>query len=496
MINIIDGFYLGSSTPIDSRFLVSNSSARIAIEYKYDGLKVFQSDTREEWIWNSSILDWELNSSGSITGTGSQNYLAKWGTSSNIKDSNIYSTGSVVGINSTNPLSTLQINGSSQPVSIHNGSSGGILGYNWYYSLGDQFFNTSIGSSNIIMNNGSFVFKTRGSSASSLQSNFELNSNGYNFMQSPGNGNFISGSVSFGTSSVPYSTNQLVTINGSLRSNSSSYNKVTYITYNGTFFSKQIGFNVNGSISSMSTVSSGSSYTIVSDDHNIVVRTNASISSSWQLTLPTLSLTDSNQIGREISIVFESPSYTSNYFSISSSTSIIGMDGSIYTPSLKVGESIRLVSYLQGTTPYWKVFSYNKSNSPETWKLVGATGSMMNGQSIPSFISGSSNRSGYQPLRLRKKDDQYFHIQGSIVNNSISYYAPIASICILPIGYRPLLKIEYPILFTDSSSIGYKGKLTIMDSGLIYVSVCNGEITALMGTVSWNFDIDGIIPID
>ena len=69
-INIIDGFYVGSSTPIDSRFVVTNSTERTAIEYKYDGLKVFQRDTRETYIWNSTTSIWDLEGSGALSGSG------------------------------------------------------------------------------------------------------------------------------------------------------------------------------------------------------------------------------------------------------------------------------------------------------------------------------------------------------------------------------------------------------------------------------------------
>ena len=88
-INITDGFYLGRAVPIDTRMVVSNSSKRIAIKHKYDGLRVFQTDTRESWIWNNSGSTWELETSGISGSTGSTDYLAKWSSSSTLTSSNI-----------------------------------------------------------------------------------------------------------------------------------------------------------------------------------------------------------------------------------------------------------------------------------------------------------------------------------------------------------------------------------------------------------------------
>ena len=58
-INIIDGFYVGNSVPIDTRLVAANESVRTSIAYPYDGLIVFQQDTREVWIWNVGSLTWD-----------------------------------------------------------------------------------------------------------------------------------------------------------------------------------------------------------------------------------------------------------------------------------------------------------------------------------------------------------------------------------------------------------------------------------------------------
>jgi len=60
-INIIDGFYLGNSIPLDPRVVAADAATRTSITYKYDGLRVFQQDTRESWIWNSSSSTWSMD---------------------------------------------------------------------------------------------------------------------------------------------------------------------------------------------------------------------------------------------------------------------------------------------------------------------------------------------------------------------------------------------------------------------------------------------------
>ena len=62
-INITDGFNLNYAAPVDYRMVVANSTARLALTYKYDGLKVFQLDTRVSYIWNpSGSGNWNIES--------------------------------------------------------------------------------------------------------------------------------------------------------------------------------------------------------------------------------------------------------------------------------------------------------------------------------------------------------------------------------------------------------------------------------------------------
>jgi len=53
-IKIIDNFTLNTSLPIDGRMVATNSTHRDTMPYKYDGMKVFQTDIRTTYVWSSS----------------------------------------------------------------------------------------------------------------------------------------------------------------------------------------------------------------------------------------------------------------------------------------------------------------------------------------------------------------------------------------------------------------------------------------------------------
>ena len=57
-IQIIDGFKLGTSKPIDDRIVASGSQARDNIMYKYDGLLVVDTKDRIPYIWNADSSTW------------------------------------------------------------------------------------------------------------------------------------------------------------------------------------------------------------------------------------------------------------------------------------------------------------------------------------------------------------------------------------------------------------------------------------------------------
>ena len=159
-IQIITGFSLNSIEPIDTRIVASGSTGRDAIPYKYQGLRVFDLSNNRPYVYVGAT--WSAEVSGEISGlTGS---IAKFATSNTIGDSNIYQVGSNIGINTSNPLgavqfgpSTIPAAGYSLPFVIHQaGAISGlyvgstVLGHNWYYSGSNQYFNNSLGSSNLV----------------------------------------------------------------------------------------------------------------------------------------------------------------------------------------------------------------------------------------------------------------------------------------------------------------------------------------------------------
>jgi hypothetical protein len=205
-ISISDNFKLNSNLPIDERIVASNSSDRNNIEYKYDGLQVFQLDNRVTYTWNASASTW-TDSESNVTGIGTVNYVPKW-TALGLTDSSIISSPLAfneqvqkVGIGSA-PLEAFQVDGnyttaalgtSSMPFVIHKGVNT-ILGENWYYNLSlgaDQVFNNNFASSYISFKNGGFEF--RGRTAGSVNTmnqlmvvNGDKSVNFYNYITMPG----------------------------------------------------------------------------------------------------------------------------------------------------------------------------------------------------------------------------------------------------------------------------------------------------------------------
>jgi len=57
--NVIDGFNINASTPVDTRIVVSATSSRDSIQYKYNGLSVFVESDRKTYIYNSITSSWD-----------------------------------------------------------------------------------------------------------------------------------------------------------------------------------------------------------------------------------------------------------------------------------------------------------------------------------------------------------------------------------------------------------------------------------------------------
>ena len=72
-IQIVDGFQVNTASPIDNRIVASGSSARNAIPYKYEGLRVFDTSDSVPYVWVNGA--WQSENSSGISGAGTTNYL-------------------------------------------------------------------------------------------------------------------------------------------------------------------------------------------------------------------------------------------------------------------------------------------------------------------------------------------------------------------------------------------------------------------------------------
>ena len=111
--SIITGFSLGSSEPIDARIVASGSMARDAIQYKYDGLRVYDTFDHIPYVWIGSTYSgtWSSENISGISGSGSSGYLPIFTSANVVANSGIYKTDSYYGINNTNPTYSLDVSG-------------------------------------------------------------------------------------------------------------------------------------------------------------------------------------------------------------------------------------------------------------------------------------------------------------------------------------------------------------------------------------------------
>ena len=63
-MQILDGFTVNTAQPIDDRLVTSGTASRNAIVYKYNGLRVYDTDSKQPYVWNGSI--WTSESSSSV----------------------------------------------------------------------------------------------------------------------------------------------------------------------------------------------------------------------------------------------------------------------------------------------------------------------------------------------------------------------------------------------------------------------------------------------
>jgi len=68
-IPIISNFDVNSYSPIDSRMVVANAATRTSLSYLYEGLKVYQTDTKVTWVYKGT--GWFVDGNGIYGGSGS-----------------------------------------------------------------------------------------------------------------------------------------------------------------------------------------------------------------------------------------------------------------------------------------------------------------------------------------------------------------------------------------------------------------------------------------
>jgi hypothetical protein len=69
IISIVTNFAVNANIPIDSRIVASNSAVRNTINYKYEGLKVYDLADKQSYIWQDGA--WRVEYNGIYGGSGS-----------------------------------------------------------------------------------------------------------------------------------------------------------------------------------------------------------------------------------------------------------------------------------------------------------------------------------------------------------------------------------------------------------------------------------------
>jgi hypothetical protein len=366
-INIIDGFFVGIDKPIDSRFVVEDISERNSIIHKYDGLKVFVKSERNYYIWNETIPDWEEETTGSTSGSGTINRIPRWSSSDTLGDSSLFNISNRIGLNTIDPKSILQINSITsgvQPLNLNvrqvsSSIDSAVIGYNWYFeSNSDQRFVSDKISSFIEMTStSSFRFRSRLTSSSDWNSLLDLNHNGWNFLRGATNGTFINGKVFAGSSTTPSAlSNQDFTIGGSFRTQNSVYKNVKYVNQ------------------------TTGTYTVLSSDNEIIF--NRVDSGNFTVNLPTLNL---NEVGRELKFTLRS----SVNSTLTLSPAPEGLNNQTFNQSIGPGVIVTLISYDLNGTPTWKIIDLKGSgtlNQVTYWsgdnRLLGNSNFIFNGTNV------------------------------------------------------------------------------------------------------------------
>jgi len=144
---IIDNFKVNVAKPIDSRMVTTGSDSRDSIQYKYEGLRVFDTTDKVAYVYLKGVWVSESSASGTnnIGISGTQYSLLYFNTSSTVASSKIYdkSSGSniLIGIGQANPSFALDVSGDVNAVNYH-GNGAQITNINPKNIIGDSGFYT------------------------------------------------------------------------------------------------------------------------------------------------------------------------------------------------------------------------------------------------------------------------------------------------------------------------------------------------------------------
>lgn len=143
-IQVIDNFEITSNKPIDNRFVVgltystmyNGYATRFDIVNVYAGLRIWDLNDMQPYVYNGTT--WSAESTFSIQGSGTTNYVPKFSTSNSLIDSSIYELSGNVLIGTTlNPTSAkLVVNGN---LKVNSG----------YYIYGSGTYLTALNASEI-----------------------------------------------------------------------------------------------------------------------------------------------------------------------------------------------------------------------------------------------------------------------------------------------------------------------------------------------------------
>jgi microcystin-dependent protein len=127
-IQIIDNFKVNVSLPIDSKIVVGSNNqyqTKEDIEFKYDGLRIWDLNDNKSWVWYNN--QWNLELTELSSSSGINNFVSKFqgiSPSQTLVNSIIFDNGNAIGIDTVNIISgtKLQVNG------IIRSTTGGFFG--------------------------------------------------------------------------------------------------------------------------------------------------------------------------------------------------------------------------------------------------------------------------------------------------------------------------------------------------------------------------------